>query len=335
MFIRILSRYALLIAFSLLLLSAWGPVASIFPFDDRAPDSGMAPNPGTRPPKLPGRLSNQTYRVNVDLVNILCSVFDKNTNSFTTSLTREDFTVYEDGKKQVIENFARETDLPLTLAMLIDTSGSVAPKLSFEQEAAISFFQEVLSEKDRGMLVEFATGVNLVQDFTNDPNKLAEGISALRAAGGTSLYDAIFLSCDEKLIRATGRKAIIILSDGNDESSRHTLQQAKEMALRAEAMIFVISVSKGGFSGVNNDTSYDNILTELATDTGGRVFFPFKLEELYETFHRINQELRSQYSIGYTSQNTDRNGGYRKIEVKVQGGDFKLNYRQGYYAPES
>ena len=329
MFLKTLSRTGVLIALTVLFLSVWAPVASIFPFDDSMPNSGKAS------PKLPGRLSNQTYRVNVDLVNVLCSAYDKNTNSFVTSLTREDFTVYEDGKKQVIQNFARETDMPLTIAMMIDTSGSVAAKLGFEQEAAISFFQEVLSDKDRGMLVAFDSGVTLVQDFTNDPNKLAEGITTLRAAGGTSLYDAIYMSCDEKLIRETGRKAIIILSDGNDESSKHTLEKAKEMALRAEAMIFVISVSKGGFFGVNDDSSYDKILAELATETGGRVFFPFKIDELYETFHRINQELRSQYSIGYTSQNTARNGKYRKIEIKVQEGDFKLNYRQGYYAPGS
>jgi VWFA-related protein len=147
--------------------------------------------------QLPSRISNQTYRVSVDLVNVLCSVFDKNTNSFVTNLTRDDFSIYEDGQKQEIKNFARETNLPLTIAMLIDTSDSVAPKLRFEQEAATSFFQSILREKDRAMLVEFDSGVTMLQDFTGDSNKLAKEIHKLKAAGGTALYDAIYMACDE------------------------------------------------------------------------------------------------------------------------------------------
>ena len=170
--------------------------------------------------QLPAGISDQTYRVNVDLVNVLCSVFDKNTNSFVTNLTREDFSIYEDNQKQEIKNFARETDLPLTIAMLMDTSQSVAPKLKFEQDAAIGFFQSIMREKDRAMLASFDSDVSLLQDFTNDSNKMAKQIRKLRAAGGTALYDAIYRVCDEKLIRETGRKAIIILSDGDDESSK-------------------------------------------------------------------------------------------------------------------
>ena len=249
---------------------------------------------------------------------------------------QDDFSVYEDGEEQKIENFSRETDIPLTLAMLIDTSRSVQTKLEFEQEAAVNFFQSILREDDRAMLVEFDPGVTLVQDFTNDPNKLAGEINKLKAGGlGTSLYDAIYLSCDEKLIRETGRKAILILSDGEDQSSKHTLDQATEMALRAEAMIFAISVSKGGFFGVSSSSEGDDALKDLVEETGGRLFFPFKLEELYDTFRQIDQELRSQYSIGYTSTNSEKDGKYRKIEIKVKEGGFKLNFRKGYYAPES
>jgi len=247
---------------------------------------------------------------------------------------REDFIVYEDGKKQKIENFSRETDIPLTLAMLIDTSGSVKPKLEFEQEAAVNFFQTILRENDRAMLVEFDTGITLRQDFTNDPNKLAGEINKLKAGSiGTKLYDAIYRSCDEKMIRETGRKAIIILSDGKDQQSGHTLKQATEMALRAEAMIFAISVSKGGYFGANEETEGDKVLEELVKETGGRVFFPFKVEELYDNFRQIDQELRSQYSIGYTSTNSEMDGKYRKIEIKIKEGGFKLNYSRGYYAP--
>ena len=285
--------------------------------------------------QLPERISDQTYRVSVDLVNVLCSVFDKNTNSFVTNLTSDDLSVYEDGMKQEIKNFATETNLPLTIALLIDTSDSVAPKLKFEQDAAISFFQSILREKDRGMLVEFDSGVTLLQDFTADPNKLAREIRKLKAAGGTALYDAIFMTCDEKLIRETGRKAIIILSDGEDESSNTNFQQALEMALRAESTIFAISVSKGGFFGVEDSKAGDTVLKDMARETGGRVFFPFKLSELDDNFRRINQELRSQYSIGYYSTNTRRDGSFRKIEIRASEKNMQLRHRGGYYAPNN
>ena len=283
--------------------------------------------------QLPQRVSDQTYRVSVDLVNVLCSVFDRDTNTFLTNLVREDFSVYEDGKKQEIKNFARETNLPLTIAMLIDTSDSVAPKLRFEQEAATSFFQSVLREKDRALLMEFDTGVTLLQDFTGDPNKLSREIRKLRAAGGTALYDAIFMACDEKLIRETGRKAIVILSDGDDESSKATIQQALEMALRAETTIFVISITKGGFFGVQGSPEGDAAMKEITRETGGKVFFPFKLQELEDSFRQINQELRSQYSLGYYSTNTVRDGSYRKIDIKISERNLKPSHRKGYYAP--
>jgi len=278
-------------------------------------------------------IDDQTYRVNVELVNVPCSVLDKNTNSFITSLTRGDFNIYEDNQKQEIQNFARESNSPLTIAMLVDASESVAPKLKFEQDAATSFFHAILGENDRALLAEFDSGVSLLQDFTSDPNRMAKQIAKLRAAGGTALYDAIYMICDEKLIRERGRKAIIILSDGEDRSSDHTFSQAMEMALRAEALIFAISVSKGGFFGVGSDTKEgDSVLTKMAQETGGKVFFPFKIEDLDSAFRQINQELRSQYSLGYISTNRLRDGKYRKIEIKVQAKGFKLNYRKGYYA---
>jgi len=283
--------------------------------------------------QLPPRISGQTYRVSVDLVNILCSVLDKNTNAFLTNLTREDFSIFEDGQQQEIVNFARETNLPLTFALLIDTSQSVAPKLKFEQEAAINFVQSIMRENDRAMLAEFSSGVTLLQDFTSDPNKMAREIRKLKAAGGTALYDAIYMTCDEKLIRETGRKAIIIVSDGEDESSKMSRRQAIEVALRAEATVFAISVSKGGFFGVGGSKEGDAILTEITRETGGRIFFPFKIDELEDSFRQINQELRSQYNIGFLSTNTARDGKYRKIDIKVSEKGMKLNHRKGYYAP--
>jgi Ca-activated chloride channel family protein len=154
-------------------------------------------------------VSDQTYRVDVELVNVLFSVFDKKTKSFVTAFSQNDFAIFEDGRRQEITNFTRETDMPLTLAMLVDTSSSVAPKLKFEQDAAISFFYNVLKENDRAMLVEFNSSVNLLQDFTDDPGKLANQVRGLRAGGNSSLFDAIDIVCDQKMIRETGRLAII------------------------------------------------------------------------------------------------------------------------------
>jgi Ca-activated chloride channel homolog len=284
--------------------------------------------------QLPGRLSNQTYRKSVDLINVFVSVWNKDTKSFVTSLAREDFSIYEDGKKQEITNFAREANLPLTIALLVDTSQSVAPKLKFEQDAATNFFYAVLKEADRAMIVEFDSAVSLVQDLTNDPNKLSRQIRLMQAAGNTALYDAIVKTCDEKLIRELGRKAIVILSDGDDSASTETFERAREMAVNAEATIFSISISRGGFFGVGGDTrAGDRVLTQLADVTGGKAMFPFQVEELDASFREISQELRSQYNIGYFSSNPLQDGGYRKIEVRVADKSFKLSYRKGYYAP--
>jgi len=299
----------------------------------RPGQTGAQNPPTTTPQQAAPRISDQTYRVSVDLINIYCSVWDKNTNSFVTNLTREDFALYEDDVKQEIKNFSRETNLPLTIALLVDTSQSVAPKLKFEQEAATAFFYSVLRDRDRAMLVEFDSGVTLVQDFTSDPNKMAKQIKSLKAAGGTVLYDAIYLSCDQKLIRELGRKAIVIVSDGEDMSSKTSFEQALEMALRAEAIVFSISVNRGGFFGVGSTKNGDRVLKQLSEETGGRPFFPFKVEELDEAFRQINQELRSQYSIGYISSNQRRDGGYRKVEVKLAEKGLRLSYRKGYYAP--
>lgn len=319
-------RPGLMVSFGLMILTG----TAVLRGQDSSKDAALSEQ---EPPTA--RLSDQTYRVSVDLVNVLCSVWDKRTNTFVTNLTRGDFTVLEDDRPQEIKNFAREADLPLTIALLIDTSQSVAPKLKFEKEAAVNFLYSTMREKDRAMLVGFDSGVSLLQDLTSNPNKMTKQVNLLKAAGGTALYDAIYLICDEKLIRETGRKAIIILSDGDDESSTWSLGQAMEMATRAEANIFCISVSKGGFFGVGGSKSGDNVLKELAEQTGGRVFFPFKVEELDEAFRQINQELRSQYSIGYLSSNTGRDGSYRKIEIKVPERSLKLTYRKGYYAPSS
>lgn len=284
--------------------------------------------------QLPGRVSPKTYQIEVGLTNIFCSAWNKSTKSFVTNLAREDFTILEDGKKQEITNFARESNLPLTIALAVDTSQSVAPKLKFEQQAAIDFFYTVLKQNDRAMIVQFDSGVDLVQDFTNNPNRLADRIRTMQAAGNTALYDAIVRICDQKLIRETGRKAIVILSDGEDSASSESLERARQLATDAEATIFSISINRGGFFGVGGDTrNGDKVLKDLAELTGGKAFFPFRVEELDGNFREISQELRSQYSIAYFSSNPLKDGGYRKIEIKVADRNLELKYRKGYYAP--
>ncbi len=304
-----------------LMLAAWASVGT-------QQDAPEKTSPGLQP-----NLDDQTYRVRVDLINVFCSVWDKDTKSFVSNLTQNRFKIYEDDTEQTIQNFSRETNLPLTISMLIDTSQSVAPKLKFEQEAATSFFFSVLKKNDRAMLVEFDSGVSLVQDFTSDANQLAKQIQTLRAAGGTALYDAVYLTCDQKLIRETGRKTIIIVSDGEDMSSEATYDEALQMALHAEATVFGISVSRGGFFGVERNREGDKTLERLAETTGGRVFYPFKVDDLDDAFRQINQELRTQYNIGYFSNNTTKDGNYRKIKIKLSEKGMRIRYRKGYYAP--
>jgi Ca-activated chloride channel homolog len=284
--------------------------------------------------QLPPRISDQTYRISVDLINIFCSAWNKDAKAFVTNMARDDFAVFEDGVKQDVKNFARETDMPLNIALLVDTSQSVAPKLRFEQTAATNFFYTVLRANDRAMLVTFDSSVNLVQDFTNEPNKLAKQIEKMQAAGNTALFDAIVRTCDEKLIRETGRKAIVIISDGNDSASTQTLERAREMAQTADATIFSISINRGGLFGVGGDTRIgDKVLQQLANETGGKALFPFVVEDLDSAFREIGQELRSQYYLGYISNNAKKDGSYRKIEIKVSDKNLKLNYRKGYFAP--
>jgi Ca-activated chloride channel family protein len=309
------TRYGLAALFCLILLCQSSA---------RPAQNPVRTDPQTSRPQLPPSISDQTYRVNVDLINIFCSVWNKDTKSFVTNLAREDFAVFEDGQKQEIKNFARETNMPLTIALLVDTSQSVAPKLKFEQEAATNFFYTVLKQNDRAMLVEFDSSVSMVQDFTSDTNKLAKQIRAMQAAGNTALYDAIVKTCDEKLIRETGRKTIVILSDGEDSASNETFQRAREMAMNAEATIFSISI---------DTREGDKVLTQLAFDTGGKAFFPFLVEELDANFREIALELRSQYNIGYISSNPRRDGSYRKIEVKLAERNMKLNFKKGYFSP--
>jgi Ca-activated chloride channel family protein len=272
----------------------------------------------------------EPFRVEVEAVNVLVTVHDDKTGKFVTDLTQDDFRIVEDGVLQSITNFEKETNLPLTIALAIDTSSSVKLKLDFEKEAALDFLYSVMRPTDRALLVEFDSGVTLLQDFSSDPNDLARELKNVRAGGGTSLHDAIYLVCEQKLLEAdSGRKIVVILSDGADVTSTHTYDEALDMALRAEATLYAISTTK---FGADIDHEGDNLLKQLTENTGGRTFFPFSNKELAKAFESINEELRSQYNLTYIPRNKMRHGEFRNIKVEVHRGDVKIRHRKGYFA---
>ena len=293
------------------------------------PASAQRPQEQTQKPK------DDIISVDVNLVDLLVSVADRK-GKFITSLKKEDFRIYEDDKLQTITNFSSETDLPLTIALLVDTSGSIRDKLRFEQEAAIEFFYSTLRRsKDKALVISFDSGVDLLQDFTDNPETLAEAVRKIRAGGGTSLYDAVYLAASEKLSREQGRKVMILITDGDDNSSRTTLQETLEMAQKHNVAIYGISTNSAAYFGSKEQDRGDKTLKRFSEDTGGKPFFPLKIQELAVSFQDIGQELRSQYRIAYRTTNQKPDGTYRRIRIEVSDRNYKAKTRTGYYAPRT
>jgi VWFA-related protein len=267
--------------------------------------------------------------VEVEAVNVLVTIHDEESGKFISDLDQADFRIIEDGVLQQITNFSKQTSLPLTIALAVDTSASVTLKLEFEKDAALDFLHSVMRPTDRALLLEFDSGVTLLHDFTSNPNDLAREIKALKAGGGTSLYDAVYLVSEQKLIDETGRKVLVILSDGADVTSKHKFEQALDMAYRAEAVIFAISTTR---FGADTDHEGDNALKQLVENTGGRTYFPFSTRDLLTAFSAINEELRNQYSLTYVPSNRRMDGKFREIRVEVSRSDVRLRHRKGYYA---
>lgn len=271
--------------------------------------------------------------LDVTRVNILFTVTDKK-GRFITDLGKAEFEVFEGRRKQVILEFAAESDLPLRLAVLIDTSNSIRERFKFEQEAAIEFINNLLRpNQDRALVVSFDTTTELVSDLTADTEKLAAAIRALRPGGGTSLYDAIFYACRDKLMqdqpRHKFRRAMVVLSDGEDNQSRYTRDQALELAQKADVVIYTISTN---ISRIESDG--DRVLKYLAAETGGVCFFPFKVEDLAQSFENIANELRHQYNILYRPEPMFTDGRYQTVDVRVKGRkDMVVRARKGYYSP--
>ncbi len=308
--------------------------------------------PKDQAPEQQGELP--TFRAEVNVVNLFFNVKDKR-GALIPSLTKDEFEVFEDGKPQTIKYFSAETNQPLTLGILIDTSASQQRVLPMEQEVGAGFLRDVLTPKDLAFVINFDINVELQQDFTSSPRDLREALYRVRINSGspgstgipgvgggpipqhgtpkgTLLYDAIFLAADEKLKSEVGRKAMIILTDGEDQGSMMNLRRAAEAAQKADAIVYVLLIADRGFySGMAY--SGDSDMRKITAETGGRVIeVGNKYEKVKKAFDEIAAELRSQYSIGYTPTNTARDGSFRKIELRSKQG-YRVQTRKGYYAP--
>ena len=274
-----------------------------------------------------------TLHARVNEVNVLFIATDKH-GKFVRDLNQNDFKILDDHKPpQAILNFRRETDLPLHLGLLIDVSGSVDSRFDFEQTAATSFLEHTVRKSfDRVFVMGFNSHSQMVQDFTDNTALLAKGIHSLRNGGGTALYDAIYRACKDKLAKdhpeRPVRKAIIVVSDGEDNQSEVTRAQAIEMAQRAEVIIYAISTDDSGLV-----MRGDRVLEQIAEATGGRAFFPFKMKDITHSFGAIEDELRSQYVVSYKPANFDADGRYRSIEISSLKKDLQVRARKGYFAP--
>lgn len=280
----------------------------------------------------------QEKPITTAIVRLPVTVLDKDTNRFITSLNAEDFEILEDKVRQRIESFRPISELPLDVAVLMDTSNSVRPKLKFEKSAATSFIETVLkSRHDRALFVSFDSEIELHQDFTNRLDLLSKAIDKVKAHGATRLYDAVYRVCEEKMSASPGRRrAMVVITDGEDTESERTLKAAIDFAQRSETTVFVISTKAGGFFGVEAgtvDAKEDKDLRQLAAETGGRAFFTGNVLELERSFSAIATELRSQYLISYTPANENFDGKFRKIEVRLPGHKhLRIRARDGYTA---
>ena len=303
-------------------------VTSVFGFALWAADQTLVP------PATPA--SDEPTRILVDVtrVNMLFTVADKK-GRFITDLNKDDFEVVEGKKQQTIQEFTAETDLPLRLAILVDTSNSIRDRFKFEQEAAIEFINSVVhAPADKAMVVSFDSSAELVSDLIDDTEKLDGAVRSLRPGGGTAFYDAIFFACRDKLQqdqpRHKFRRAMVIVTDGEDNESRYTRDQALEMAQKADVVIYTISTNIS-----HTDTEGDKVLRYLTQETGGRAFFPFKVEDLEQSFENIANELRHQYNIFYRPEPLKTDGLYHTVDLRVKGRkDLVVRARKGYYAPK-
>jgi VWFA-related protein len=296
-----------------------------------------------------------TLKVNVEVVQLFFNVKDKH-GALIPHLNKENFDIFEDGKQQTIKYFKAESDLPLTLGILIDSSGSQTRVLDMEKEVGGSFLESILRPKDEAFVISFDVDITLLQDFTTSVSRLRHALNEAKintggvsCAGGpigpqgpipcsstgprgTALYDAVYLASHDEFSHEVGRKAMILLTDGEDEGSRLKIKDAVEAAQKADAICYVLLIADRGFYGFGGYHG-DSEMKKLTQETGGRVIeVGNKIDKLRQAFDQIAEELRSQYNIGYTPTNAARDGTFRKVEIKPKDGDYKVQARSGYYA---
>jgi VWFA-related protein len=302
------------------------------------------------PPKGQPEDDASAIKVDVDVVSILASVRDKR-GGLVGNLEKLDFTVLEDGKEQQIKYFTRETDLPLTIGLLIDVSRSQENLIDIERRAASAFFAQVLQKKDEAFLISFGEDSELLQDYTTSARLLTEAMNGLKVSSGvggfgpgpvptvgqprgTVLYDAIYVAAREKLKGEVGRKVVVVITDGVDEGSKVGLAEAVEAAQKADTVIYSIDYSDAGvYGGLFGITGGGyGALKKMSDETGGHVYQVDRKHTLDEVFKELQEEMRTQYSIGYTPTNDAKDGGYRKLDVRTIDKTQKVQARKGYYA---
>lgn len=281
------------------------------------------------------RDDESTFVTTVNEVPVVFTVTDKH-NHYVKDLNKGDFKVIDDGRPvEEIRSFRRETDLPLRVGLLIDSSASVRSRFKFEQEAAIEFMNQTIRPRyDQAFVLGFDSSLEITQDFTDDSELLSKGIRSLRPGNSTRLYDALYYACRERLLdmheTTAVRKAIILITDGEDNSSRVTREEAIDMALRANVIVYTISTN---FPGYTESSRYDKILQRIADATGGRWFEPFEVTDVANAFAQIQADLRSQYALAYRPADFRHDGRYRTIEIVAEHKGLKVHSRHGYYAP--
>lgn len=304
------------------------------------------------PPPEPAASQTPPLRQNVNLVDVLFSVFDKRTK-LVTDLTKDDFSVFDDNVRQQISFFSRQTDLPLRVGLLLDTSNSIRQRLEFEQQAATDFLSSVIRrDKDQAFLMTVDDDPELIQGFTDDVDRLRDVIMKQRAGGGTALYDAVYKGC-EQLARGAApagpagpdvRRVLVVISDGDDNLSSHSRSEALEMAQRAGIVIYTISTSTNWILTDQETSQFnqanrkyqkdegDRVLEQFSNDSGGRAFFPYRADDLAISFRDIGEELRSQYSLGYVPAGRVADGRFHTIRLAVATKGLQIHARKGYYA---
>ncbi len=307
------------------------PTKTSAPPDGKTP-AGQAPAPTDNSAKSDSD-ENITIRHSVNEVRVVFTVTDRH-GHYIKDLQRDDFKVIDDQKPAGLTSFRSETDLPLQVGLLVDASNSVRDRFKFEQEAAIEFLNAIIRPKyDEAFVVGFDATPEVTQDFTDNTESLSTGVRMLRAGGGTAMFDALYFACRDKLLKheqaGSVRRAIILLSDGEDNLSHVTREEAIEMAQRADVIVYTISTNISGMKGQG-----DKVLERIADATGGRSFFPFQMRDVSDAFVSIQEELRSQYAVAYKPANFVADGRYRTIQIVAQERGLKVRTRKGYYAPK-